>query len=41
MVLVFNAFQVLSEESKSSNLIVSLKDVEKSFTENVENRMHH
>lgn len=33
MVLVFNAFQVISEESKSSNLIVLLKDVEKFFTE--------
>jgi len=33
MVLVFNAFQVISEESKSSSLIVLLKDVEKSFTE--------
>jgi hypothetical protein len=30
--LNFIAFQVISEESKNSNLIVLLKDVQKSFT---------
>jgi hypothetical protein len=32
----FIVFQIISEEVKSSNLIVLLKDVEKSFTEYTE-----